>query len=119
MGAGAAALLPDPADALPDPVEPLAGAWPLEPVVELVQLGLEARGEAVRDAPLLLRPRLGVAVEPDLSILGVDRPVHMDRLARAGLQGDRQLGVEASGAFPAGITWESSEFCFQGAQDRL
>ena len=66
---GAAALLPDPADALPDPVEPLAGARPRQAVVELLQLALEARGEAVCDAPLLFRPRLGVAVEPRLSTL--------------------------------------------------
>ena len=101
VGRGAAALLPDPADALPDMVEPLAGARPRQAVVELLQLALEARGEAVCDALFLLRPRLGVAVEPRLSAFGVDHLVDMDRLARPGLDGQRQLGIEAAGAFPA------------------
>ena len=69
--------------------------------MELLHLALEARGEAVCDALFLLRPRLGVAVEPRLSSFGVDRLVDMDRLARPGLDGQRQLGIEAAGAFPA------------------
>ena len=62
-------------------VELLAGARPLEAVVELAHLALEARGEAVCDALFLLRPRLGVVVEPRLSTstFGVDHLVHMDR----------------------------------------
>ena len=69
--------------------------------MELLQLALEARGEAVCDAPLLFRPRLGVAVEARLPAVGVDDLVDMDRAARAGLDGLRQFGVEAAGAFPA------------------
>ena len=56
----AAALFLDPADPLPDMVEPLAGARPRQAVVELAQRALEARGNAL----FLLRPHLEIAVEP-------------------------------------------------------
>ena len=51
---GTAAALPDPPDPLPDRVESLAGAGPRQPLVELVQLALEALGEASGDPFLLL-----------------------------------------------------------------
>ncbi len=100
VGAGTTALLPDAADALPDMVEPLAGTGPRKALVQFLQFSFEAHAEALDDAPFLLRPGLGVAVEPGLVALVVDL-LHVDRLARAGLQGDRQVRVEAAGALPA------------------
>ena len=43
-----------PSDALPDLVEALVRAGTRQPVVELRQGGLEAGGETLDDAPLLL-----------------------------------------------------------------
>ena len=71
------------------------------PVVELAQLVLEARGEVVRDVPLLAGPCLGAAVEPCLGVVLVDDLVHVDLLARPGLDGGRQVGVEVATRFPA------------------
>ena len=51
-----------PSDALPDLVEPFVRAGAGQPVVELRQGGLEAGGETLDDAPLLVGPLLGVAV---------------------------------------------------------
>ena len=61
-----------PPDALPHLVEPLVGAGPRQPFVELGQGRLEAGGETLDDAPLLLGPFFGVAVQADLVGVGRD-----------------------------------------------
>ena len=92
------ALLLDATDALPDMVEPLAGGRPRQAVAQFLKLALEARGESLGHASLLLRPRLGVAIEARLG--AVDDLVDMDALARAGLEGDRQVRVEVARSDP-------------------
>ena len=69
--------------------------------MEFGQFPFETHAEALDDAPLLLGPGLGVAVEPSLAAFVVLHLLHLDGLTRAGFQGGGQVRVEAAGALPA------------------
>ena len=88
-------------DALPDLVEALVRAGARQPVVELRQGGLEAGGETLDDAPLLLGPLLGVALQAHFVGIGRDHLVHVHGLVRLRLERHGGSGIEAAVAFAA------------------
>ena len=90
-----------PSDALPDLVEALVRAGTRQPVVEFRQGGLEAGGETLDDAPLLLGPLLGVAVQAHFVGVGRDHLVHVHGLVRLRLERHGGIGIEAAVAFAA------------------
>ena len=69
--------------------------------MELGQGRLEAGGETLDDAPLLLRPLLGVAVQADLVGVGRDHLLQVYGLAGLGPERDGGLGVELAVTFAA------------------
>ena len=72
-----------------------------QPVVELRQGGLEAGGETLDDAPLLVGPLLGVAVQAHFVGVGRDHLVHVHGLVRLRLERHGGIGIEAAVAFAA------------------
>ena len=88
-------------DALPDLVEPLVRSRAGQPVVELRQGGLEAGGETLDDAALLLGPLLGVAVQAHFVGIGRDHLVHVHGLVRLRLERHGGIGIEPAVAFAA------------------
>ena len=69
--------------------------------MELGQGGLEAGGETLDDASLLLGPLLGVAVQAHLVGVGRDHLVHVHGLVGPGLERYGGLGVELAVTFAA------------------
>ena len=88
-------------DALPDLVEPLVRSRAGQPVVELRQGGLEAGGETLDDAALLLGPLLGVAVQAHFVGIGRDHLVPVHGLVRLRLERHGGIGIEPAVAFAA------------------
>ena len=76
-------------------------ARPRQPVVQRFEIPLEACRETLGDAALLLRPLLGVTVQPHLAAVGIVHLLEVHRAARAGAMGRGRLGVEPAPALAA------------------
>ena len=91
----------EPADALPDFVDPFLGAGSRESFGELGQCVLEAPGESLGDAAFFRGALLGEAVQAHLLGVFGEHLVQMHAVIRRSLDTQCRLGVEVAVAFAA------------------
>jgi hypothetical protein len=77
-------------DAFPELVDLLGGAWPRQALVQGLQDGFKALGEALGDPLFLAGPAFGETEQPHLFALGVDHPLDGQRLTTG--RGQRRSG---------------------------